>query len=65
MNNAAQILDALRTGTVRARALLTAQSDAAIGGIHQFLDETISSMGNVAEGFDVPLPAIIGSGAKA
>lgn len=59
-----EILAALRTGTVRARALLAAQSDAAIIGIQQFLEETISSMGNAAAGFDVPLPAIIGSGAK-
>ncbi len=64
VENAAQILSAIRTGTVRARALLAAQSDAAVNGIHQFLEKTISSMGSEAGGFDVPLPAIIGSGTK-
>jgi len=64
VENAAQILSAIRTGTVRARALLAAQSDSAIEGIHRFLEETISGMGNASGGFDVPLPAIIGSGAK-
>ena len=51
-------------GTVRARALLTAQSDAAIKGVCRFIEEAISYMANDAGRFDVPLPAVLGSGAK-
>ena len=64
VDSAAQMLEAIRGGTVRARALLTAQSDAAIKGVCLFIEEAISDMANDAGGFDVPLPAILGSGAK-
>ena len=64
VDSAAQILAAIRTGTVRARALLAAQSDAAVNGIHSYINDTISNMVNAAGGFDVPLPAVIGSGEK-
>jgi SAM-dependent methyltransferase len=64
VESAEEILAAIHAGTVRAKALLAAQNDAAIDGILQFLTETISSMSNPVGGFDVPLPAIIGSGQK-
>lgn len=64
VNSATDLLDAIRNGTVRANALLAAQSDTAIDGILQFLGEAISGMANDHGSFDVPLPAIIGSGAK-
>lgn len=60
----AQVFDAIRTGTVRARALLAAQSEAAMPAIRRWFDETVGAMGSPDKGYDVPLPAIIGSGAK-
>lgn len=64
VESVAQMLDAMRCGTVRARALLAAQSEVAAKGIRQFLNDALSGMSNAAGGFDVPLPAFIGSGAK-
>ena len=64
VNGSAQVLDAMNNGTVRARALLGAQSAAAAVKIRQFLEETLATMGNPGGGFDVPLPALIGSGMK-
>ena len=64
VKSGAHILHAMRTGSVRARALLAAQSDAAAKGIKKFLEDTLCSMPSPAGGFDVPLPAIIGSGTK-
>ena len=64
VDSATQILEAISAGTVRASALFAAQSDAAVSGIHSFIEEAISSMVNPARGYDIPLPAIIGSGAK-
>jgi hypothetical protein len=54
----------MRTGTVRARALLAGQSDAAREKIRQFLDDALTTMRNPGGGADVPLPALIGSGEK-
>lgn len=62
--SATQMLDAMRRGTVRAGALLAAQSEAAATGIRQFLEKSLTDLANPAGGFDVPLPALIGSGAK-
>ena len=64
MNSAADLLDGIRKGTVRANALLSAQSDDAINGILRHFRESISGMANSEGSFDIPLPAIIGSGAK-
>lgn len=64
VESADQILDAMRTGTVRARALLAGQSDAAREKIRQFLDDALATMRNPGGGADVPLPALIGSGEK-
>jgi hypothetical protein len=64
VDSAAQILEAICGGTVRAQALLTAQSDAAIKGVCRFIEEAISDMANDAGGFEMPLPAVLGSGAK-
>ena len=49
---------------LRARALLAAQSEVATMRIRQFLEESLIDLRNAAGGFDVPLPAVIGSGAK-
>jgi len=64
MNSAADLLDGIRKGTVRANALLSAQSDDAINGMLRHIEESISAMANSEGSFDIPLPAIIGSGSK-
>lgn len=64
VEGASQFLEAIREGTVRARSLLVAQAEDALKGIFDFLEESISPMKNETGGFNVPLPAIIGSGAK-
>jgi hypothetical protein len=64
VQSAAQILEAMRTGTVRARALLAGQSEAAMANIRRFLDDALATMRNPTGGSDVPLPALIGSGEK-
>jgi ubiquinone/menaquinone biosynthesis C-methylase UbiE len=64
VQSATQILEAMRSGTVRARAVLAAQSEAATTDIRQFIEKTLTDLANPAGGFDVPLPALIGSGAK-
>lgn len=65
IGSADDILHAMRVGAVRARALLEAQEASAIDQIRTFLADTIAGMANGAGGYDVPLPAVIGSGAKA
>jgi len=64
VGSAAGMLEAMRTGTVRARALLGAQNASALAKIQRFLDDTLSGMKRTDGGFDVPLPALIGSGTK-
>ena len=64
VGSAAQMLEAMRTGTVRARALLGAQSKEASDRIEQFLNNCLSGMKSTGGGFDVPLPALVGSGTK-
>jgi ubiquinone/menaquinone biosynthesis C-methylase UbiE len=59
-----QVLDAILKGTVRARAVMAAQSEESMAKIRQFYEQTLNGMKNPAGGFDVPLPALIGSGAK-
>ena len=63
--SAAQILHAIRVGAVRARALLEAQEADALINIEAALEASLSDVSNGAGTFDVPLPAIIGSGTKA
>ena len=64
IDGASQFLEAMRKGTVRARSLLIAQTEDALKDIQDFLEENISPMKNETGGFDLPLPAIIGSGVK-
>lgn len=64
LGSAAQMLEAMRSGTVRARALLAAQNDVATAAIRQFLEKALADLPGAAGGFDVPLPALVGSGAK-
>lgn len=64
VDDPSQILDAMRTGTVRARALVTAQTDEAMIKIQRYLEGVLVELKNVTGGFDVPLPAVVGSGEK-
>lgn len=64
VESAAHILDVMRGGTVRARALLAAQSEDATTKIRQFIDGVLARYPAVGGGFNVPLPAVVGSGMK-
>lgn len=64
VKSASQMLDAMRGGTVRARAVLAGQTEVAMVAIGEFLEKTLAGLRNPAGGFDVPLPALVGSGAK-
>jgi len=60
-----QLLDAVHQGTVRTRALLAAQTPEVIAKISAYFEQALAGIGtNGAGRFDVPMPAIIGSGAK-
>jgi len=64
MKSGRQMLDALHEGTVRSRALLAAQTDEEIAKIIAYFEQALSGMRTADGGFNVPMPAIIGSGAK-
>lgn len=64
VKSAAHMLNGMVNGTVRASSMLSAQTPEAMTGIRDFIQRTIEGMRNPAGGFDVPLPALIGSGAK-
>jgi SAM-dependent methyltransferase len=59
-----QLLDAFYEGTVRTRALLAAQTDEVIGKIITAIERALVDRRTSDGGFSVPMPAIIGSGAK-
>jgi len=58
-----QILDAVHEGTVRTRALLAAQTAEVVGTLAAYLEQALAGHRN-GGGYIVPMPAIIGSGAK-
>ena len=60
-----QLLDAVHEGTVRTRALLAAQTEEVIAKIIAYFEQALADMRTSDGGFNVPMPAIIGSGAKA
>jgi SAM-dependent methyltransferase len=64
VQSAQEVLDAMRNGTVRASSLLGAQSATATQEISRFIQRVLNDLPSAAGGFDVPLPALIGSGAK-
>ena len=64
MKSGRQMLDALHEGTVRSRALLAAQTEDAIAKIIAYFEQALAGMRTADGGFNVPMPAIIGSGAK-
>ena len=59
-----QLLDAFREGTVRTRALLAAQTDEVITKMITYFEHALADRGAGDGSFNVPMPAIIGSGAK-
>jgi SAM-dependent methyltransferase len=59
-----QLIDAAREGTVRTRALLAAQSGEVIARIIADIDQALAGLRTSDGGLSVPMPAIIGSGAK-
>ena len=63
LKSARQILDAVHEGTVRTRAVLAAQTPEVIAKITAHIEAGIAAVRSDA-GFDVPMPAIIGSGGK-
>lgn len=64
IRSAAQIIDTIERGTVRARALFAAQSAQQVADIRAYLEEAIAPLADVSGGYAIPSPAIIGSGVK-
>ena len=62
--NADSYIESILTGTVRARAVLAAQSGAAAAGVRSYIADYLSRFRSPAGGLVVPMPAIIGSGAR-
>jgi ubiquinone/menaquinone biosynthesis C-methylase UbiE len=58
-----QILDTVHEGTVRTRALLAAQTAQVIETLAAYLEQALAGHRG-GDGYIVPMPAIIGSGAK-
>jgi SAM-dependent methyltransferase len=59
-----EFMDAVLKGTVRAKAMLLAQDDAALLTINAIVARAISRLFGSGAGFRVPMPAILGSGTK-
>ena len=60
----ADLLDAILQGTVRAKALLEAQSAAARAAIDAAIAAGMARFGREDAGYALPMPAVIGSGSK-
>ena len=57
-------LDAIMRGAVRARALLEAQDADALSAIRAAIRKEMARFAHEAGGYQVPMPALVGSGAK-
>jgi ubiquinone/menaquinone biosynthesis C-methylase UbiE len=64
VRTADQMLGAIFKGAVRSRAILAAQTEAEMKGIHGFFEKTLAKLPKDGPDSLVPLPAVIGSGAK-
>jgi SAM-dependent methyltransferase len=64
MNNPLDLVEALLEGAVRARALLRGQTDTARQAIDAAITEGMGRFGSTDGGYNVAMPAIVGSGAK-
>jgi SAM-dependent methyltransferase len=57
-------LEAVLQGTVRAKALLLGQSETNLLAIKNAVDKAIDTLFRSKDGFQIPMPAIVGSGTK-
>jgi ubiquinone/menaquinone biosynthesis C-methylase UbiE len=64
VQSADQIMQAVLKGAVRSRALLAAQNETETKTIRGFFEQTLQALPRAGADYKVPLPAIIGSGAK-
>ncbi len=64
LKSAQQLLDAVHEGTVRTRAVLAAQTPEVIAKITAYIEAGIAKVRSGETSFNVPMPAIIGSGNK-
>ena len=62
--NADRYIESILTGTVRARAVLAAQSGAASDGVRSYIADYLTRFRAPTGQLVVPMPAIIGSGAR-
>lgn len=62
--NAERYIESILTGTVRARAVLAAQSGAVAAGVHSYIADYLNRFRVPAGDLVLPMPAIIGSGAR-
>ena len=62
--NADRYIEFILTGTVRARAVLAAQSGAAAAGVRSYIADYLARFRASGGELVVPMPAIIGSGAR-
>jgi len=62
--NTDRYIESILTGTVRARAMLAAQSGAAAAGVRSYIADYLTRFRALAGELVVPMPAIIGSGAR-
>jgi SAM-dependent methyltransferase len=62
--NAGRYIEAILTGTVRARAVLAAQSEAMSADVRSYIADYLTRFRTSAGELAVPMPAIIGSGAR-
>ena len=64
LERATSFMDTVLQGTVRAKALLLAQSDVALSAINAATVQAIERLFRAEDNFRVPMPAIVGSGVK-
>jgi ubiquinone/menaquinone biosynthesis C-methylase UbiE len=64
VRTADQMLGAIFKGAVRSRAILAAQTEAEMRGVRGFFEKTLAELPKDGPDSLVPLPAVIGSGAK-
>jgi SAM-dependent methyltransferase len=64
LKSAQELLDAVHEGTVRTRAVLAAQTPEVVANITAYIEAGIAPVRSGDAGFNVPMPAIIGSGRK-
>lgn len=62
--NTDRYIESILTGTVRARAVLAAQSGAAAGDVRSYIDDYLTRFRAPTGELVVPMPAVVGSGAR-